>query len=236
LVACKTLEPSWWGELRIKCPKSVRAMLNRTRNRVACLAIGFSLAAGGCSGGPPRTRPPEIDAEAAAQQAIAMYDTNGDGSISGKELDKCPGIKGAIEHYDIKHDGKITAAAIAVRIREWQETKLGTTATKVRVLLDGQPLEGATVTFEPEPFLGPNVATASGQTVKNGGALLTIATDPQNSQSERKPGIHCGLYKVRISKLIDGHETLPARFNSNTELGVEIAPHSESRQFNLTSR
>jgi hypothetical protein len=211
-------------------------MLNRTGYRVACIAIGLSLAVAGCSRGPARTLPPEIDADAAAQQAIAMYDTNGDGSISGKELDKCPGIKDALEHYDIKHDGKITPAAIAARIREWQESKLGTTAPKVRVLLDGQPLEGATVTFEPEPFLGPHVATASGQSTNNGSVLLTIAADPQNPQSERKSGAQCGLYKVRISKQVGGRETLPARFNSNTELGIEIAPHSESRQFNLTIR
>jgi hypothetical protein len=210
-------------------------MLNPTGIRVACLAIGL-LAAGGCSGGPPRTLPPEIDADAAAQQAIAMYDTNGDGAISGKELDKCPGIKDALEHYDIKHDGKVTAAAIAARIREWQESKVATTAAKVRVLLDGQPLEWATVTFEPEPFLGPHVATASGQTANNGAALMTIAADPQNPQGERKSGVHCGLYKVRISKLMGGHETLPARYNSKTELGVEIAPHSQSRQFKLSSR
>ena len=165
-----------------------------------------------------------------------MYDTDRDGSLSGKELDKCPGIKDALEHYDINHNGKITAAAIAARIREWQVSELGTTATKVRVLLDGQPLEGASVTFEPEPFLGPKVATATGQTAKNGAVLLTIAADRQNPQSERKPGVHCGLYKVRISKQIGGRETLPARYNSQTELGAEIAPHSESRQFNLSSR
>ena len=211
-------------------------MLNRTGYRVASLVIGLSLTVAGCSSGPSRTLPPEIDADAAAQQAIATYDANGDGVISGKELDKCPSIKDAFEHYDIKHDGKITAAAIAARIREWQESKLGTTAPKVRVLLDGQPLEGATVTFEPEPFLGPHVATASGQTATNGAVLLTIAADSGNPQSERKPGVHCGLYKVRISKQVDGRETIPARFNSNTELGAEIAPRSESRQFNLKSR
>ncbi len=210
-------------------------MLNTTGIRATFLAIGL-LASGGCSGGPPRTLPPEIDADAAAQQAIAMYDTDGDGSISGKELDKCPGIKDALEHYDFRHDGKVTAAAIAARIREWQESKMGITAAKVRVLLDGQPLEGATVTFEPEPFLGPHVATASGQTANNGAALMTIPADPQNPQSERKSGVHCGLYKVRISKQIRGHETLPARYNSKTELGIEIAPRGESRNFKLSSR
>src|SRR5271166_4483143 len=136
-------------------------MLNRRRYSLLCIASVLPLVAGGCSGGPPRTAPPAIDAEAAGKQAIALYDKDGDGAISGKELDNCPGIKDALKFFDI-HDSKVTAAAIAARIREWQESNVGTAATKVRVLLDGAPLEGATVTFEPEPFLGPNVATASG--------------------------------------------------------------------------
>lgn len=208
--------------------------MNRTRIRGVCLPIGLLLVVGGCSGGPPRTVPPEIDADAAAQQAIVLYDTDHDGSISGKELDKCPGIKAAIEHYDVNHNGKITAAAIAARIREWQESKVGTTVVNVRVLLDGQVLEGATVTFEPEPFLGSNLATASGQTGNSGSALLTIA-DPQNAGG-RKPGVHFGLYKVRISKQAGGRESLPARFNSQTGLGAEIGPRSEAPRFNLSSR
>ena len=212
-------------------------MLSRCDYSFLCIASVVALAAGGCSGGPPRTTPPAIDAEAAGKQAIAIYDKDGDGAISGKELDNCPGIKDALEHFDINHDGKITAAAIAVRIREWQESNVGTAATKVRVLLDGQPLEGATVTLEPEPFLGSNVAAASGQTAKNGATILTIAADSGNPQGERKPGVHYGLYKVRISKQVGGKESLPARYNVNTELGVEIGPrHTESRQFNLTGQ
>jgi hypothetical protein len=202
-----------------------------------CIASVLALATAGCSGGPPRTAPPIIDADAAGKQAIATYDTDGDGAISGKELDNCPGIKDALEFYDVNHDGKITGAAIAARIREWQESKVGTAATKVRVLLDGAPLEGATVTFEPEPFLGPNVAAASGETAKNGATIMMIAGDSVNPQSQRKSGVHYGLYKVRISKPLGGKESLPARYNTNTELGVEIGPrHTEARQFILTDR
>ncbi len=212
------------------------AMLNSIENRIAYLGIALAFAAGGCSSGPSRTEPPAIDADAAARQAIATYDTNGDGVISGKELDKCPAIKESLEHYDLKHDGKVTAEAIAARIREWQESKIGTTATKIGVVLDGQPLDGATINLEPEPFLGPRLATATGVTGRNGVVLMTIPTDPQNPQGERKSGVQCGLYKVRISKQAGGHETLPARYNSNTELGMEVAPRSEPRHFNLTSR
>jgi hypothetical protein len=210
-------------------------MLSRREYPLLCIASVLALATAGCSGGPPRTAPPIIDADAAGKQAIAMYDTDGDGAISGKELDNCPGIKNAFEFYDISHDGKISGAAIAARIREWQASKVGTAATKVRVLLNGAPLEGATVTFEPEPFLGPNVAAASGQTAKNGATMMTIARDASNPQGERKPGVHYGLYKVRISKQVGGKESLPARYNTNTELGIEIGPrHTQAGQFNLT--
>ena len=166
-----------------------------------------------------------------------MYDKDGDGTISGKELDNCPGIKDALEYCDINHDGKITAAAIAARIHEWQESKVGTAATIVRVQLDGAPLEGATVTFDPEPFLGPNVAAASAQTATNGAASMTIPADGNHPQGERKSGVHYGIYKVRISKPVGGKESLPARYNTNTVLGVEIGPHhTEGRLFNLTDR
>jgi hypothetical protein len=212
-------------------------MLSRFEYRLLCIASVLAVAAGGCSGGPPRTAPPSIDADTAGKQAIAMYDKDGDGAISGKELDTCPGIKDALEYFDINHDGKITAAAIAARIHEWQESKVGTAATKVRVLLDGAPLEGATVTFEPEPFLGPNVAAASAQTAANGGAIMTIPADGSHSLGDRKSGVHYGIYKVRISKPVGGKESLPSRYNTNTVLGVEIGPHhTEARLFNLTDR
>ena len=36
-----------------------------------------------------------IDAAAAGKKAIEMFDTDKDGKLSGKELDKCPGLKSA---------------------------------------------------------------------------------------------------------------------------------------------
>ncbi len=39
-----------------------------------------------------------------------------------------------------------------------------------------------------------------------------------------KPGASFGLYKIRVSKLVGGKETIPARYNSSTELGLEFAP------------
>ena len=108
-------------------------MLSRYEYFLVCIASVLAFAIGGCSGGPPRTAPPSIDADAAGKQAVALYDKDGDGAISGKELDNCPGIKDGLDYFDINHDGKITAAAIAARIHEWQESKVGTAACPRRI-------------------------------------------------------------------------------------------------------
>jgi len=45
-----------------------------------------------------------------------------------------------------------------------------------------------------------------------------MTTEQKNSR-----GVGLGLYRVRISKKVDGQETIPARYNTETELGVEVA-------------
>ena len=128
--------------------------------------------------------------------------------ISGKELDHVPGLKVALGRLG-KGSGKISAEAIADEIRAWQETKIALTNLGVSVTLDGQPLAGATVTAEPEKFLGPTILPASGVTDHTGSAALRI---------EGKPGMAFGFYKIRVSKMAGGHETIPARYNTDTEL------------------
>ena len=85
----------------------------------------------------------------------------------------------------------------------------------VIVMLDGQELDGATVTLEPEKFLGPNLAEASGVSSAHGMTPL---------RTKDKPGVHLGLYKVLVSKVIDGKETIPAKFNTAATIGIEVAP------------
>ena len=43
-------------------------------------------------------------------------------------------------------------------------------------------------------------------------------------RTKDKPGVHLGLYKVLVSKVIDGKETIPAKFNTATTIGIEVAP------------
>lgn len=56
------------------------------------LAGLFVLAVVGCSSGPSAVDVPEVDPEAAAENAINSYDANGDSALGPDELAKCPGI------------------------------------------------------------------------------------------------------------------------------------------------
>jgi len=182
-------------------------------------ALGCCLFVAGCGHEPPRLTAPAIDAVAAGKEAIAEYDTNGDGAISGAELDQCPALKSALKKYD-NGTGKITAADITERILKWQESRICMSQQPILLTLDGKPLTGATVTAEPEKFLGPAIPAATG--VSN--AMGTVW--PQVAQN--KPGVFFGLYKLRVSKQVDGKETIPARYNTQTELGFEKAPDGPS--------
>jgi hypothetical protein len=176
----------------------------------------------GCFGGSSDYGPPEIDASDAAAEAIAIYDSNSDGALSGGELDQVPGLKGAQQRIDQDADGRITAAEIADRIGQWQDVGLGTMSVRVTVILDGSPLQGATVHFEPEPFLGDSVQPASGETGPEGSAQIAIPPAAR-SAPDAPPGVHFGFYKIRISKQDGGTERVPATFNSETTLGQEVA-------------
>ena len=167
---------------------------------------------------PPLRRilPPKIDAAAAGAEAIKLYDTNHDGKLSGEELDKCPGVKAAIDQIDPSGKGEITADMIAARIKQWQASKVARMPMICRVLHDGQPLAGAEVKFVPEKFLGKHLKPATGVTNDYGVAMVSIATKGPSDP----PGIAPGLYRVEITK---AGEKIPAKYNTDTILGQEAA-------------
>ena len=172
----------------------------------------------GC-GGPSRIHPPGIDADAAGPAAIQEYDTNKDGAIAGDELAKAGSIYQAFSRIDGAVEGsspdqKVTAEEITARINQWKESRVGRMALQCTVKYRGMPLEGATVTFVPEKFLGENVQAANGTTDRNGTAVVRIPdVDP--------PGVAPGLYKVEISKQVGGQEQVPPQYNTQTILGQE---------------
>jgi hypothetical protein len=205
------------------------------------LAYPLAVAAlGGCSSGPSRIEPPRIDADEAAAEAMETYDKDGDGSVDAAELDAAPSLKAAMATLDADKDGKVTAAEVTERIETWQATRGGITSVLVYVTLDGRPLPEATVTFEPELFLGEEIQAAAGVTNLEGVAAPIIPKENRPAPTT-PPGMQIGLYKVRVSKKVNGSETIPARYNVETTLGQQVAPDDPAVmrhriEFDLKSR
>jgi len=186
-----------------------------------CLTV---LCAAACSNKPPRVEQPGINPNAAAD-AMKQYDTDGDGEISGEELDKAPALKAAMATLDTDGDKAISADEIDARVSAWIESKLGRSSVMITVYRNNQPLEGATLKFIPESFLGDAIKPAEATTGESGVAMPTITEGDPNVP----PGMHVGFYRVEVTK---AGEEIPAKYNTETELGLEVAqdiPEEEIR-------
>ncbi len=192
-------------------------MLSRYLRPLSCIGLVVLLA--GCWGGPSRVHPPGIDAGAAGVAAIEEYDTDGDGAISAEEAkgsirQAFRKLDGAVE--GTTPDGKVTAEEITARINKWKESRVGRMSMQCTVRFRGSPLADATVRFVPEKFLGDEIQAAVGTTDRNGTAVLSVP-------EAMPPGVAPGLYKVEISKQMNGQEMIPAQYNTQTILGQEVA-------------
>jgi hypothetical protein len=205
--------------------------------------LGLALAAlllAGCSSGPSRVKPPSISPSGAASKAMTEFDKDGDGFIAGSELDAAPAIKAAMSTIDTDKDGKVTADEIAARIEAWQTTRIGVMTAGCNFTLDGKPLTGAQVTLEPAPFLADSLKAAVGETDIAGTAIVSVPKEERPTK-DTPAGFQIGLYRVRVSKKVNGQETIPAKYNTETTLGQQIAPDdpavaSQKIRFALTTK
>ena len=168
----------------------------------------------GCAG--RRIPVPAVAPERAGQEALAQYDRNKDGFLDKDELKACPALAGCWKKLDKDGDGRLSAAEIAQRIQSYQTDRVGLSALAVKVRSNGKPLAGATVTLVPEKFLGDDVRPASGVTDSAGVANVTTT-------GAAVPGVARGMFRVEVSKKdAAGLERVPARYNRETTLGVEV--------------
>jgi hypothetical protein len=202
---------------------------------IVLVSVGLALCAG-CSDTPPAPPQLKCDPAAFAKAAIAQYDGNGDGILDAKELEKAPALKAMLATVNALkpgHGDVLSADDIAGRVEAWLKGSTTLMGGAVSVLMDGQPLADAAVTFDPEAGLGPSYRAHSGTTNANGRAELDAAL-------ANYPGIYVGLYRVKISKKVDGKETIPECYNEKTVLGREVAgdvPNPRTLfQFDLTSK
>lgn len=185
--------------------------------RVAVVSLLGLVIASGCSNGPRRAIPPAYDSDAGAK-ALDAYDTNRDGVISGNELDRIPALRASLRQVDQDGDERITADEIDRRVESWKKSRIAEMPVRCRVLLNGVPLVNAEVLFDPAPFLGPGVKPATGTTMEDGTAGMSLAKE--HLADPRFPGVACGWYTIRV---ISSDRAIPDRYNVNSTLGCEVA-------------
>jgi hypothetical protein len=172
---------------------------------------GLVLLGAGCRNGSVPPGAPAFSPAGAAAAALAEYDSNKDGALDAKELEQCPGLQEAFKRgLDKNKDGRVTADEITDRLFIFQqEGMIG--SVFVQASLDGKPLGDATITLTPEKFMGPSFQPVTKNTEPTGTTML--------------PVVYYGYYRVEVSKKgAGGKETIPARYNTQTTLGREVAP------------
>lgn len=203
--------------------------------RLAPLALLLGAAAwGGCSGEPTALTPIALNGQTVATQVMAAEDDNSDGQLVRDELPPESALARAFEAFDANSDQQVSAAEIQERIDRWNQMNVALTAVNCRVTLDDKPLEGATVVFEPEGYMGSQLVAGQGETSAAGMAVVSVP--PDTPGVDGVTGMYCGHYRVRIT-----HPTvaIPARFGSESTMGQEVAPDGngqEQIEFALRSR
>jgi len=197
--------------------------------RAQCLAILCAVLIG-CSRGPAQFAAPEVDSQAAAGEAVKLYDANGDGALSKEELAQCPGVLSKLAIYDQDGGGSIDEQEILHQISALFKNGTGGTKLNCLITYKGKPLSGAIVVLEPEPYLGDGVQTATGTTDGAGAAQMGIPPEFVPEHLRRMKSVHYGTFKVRVT-----HPTIsiPAKYNTETELGYETEPGNPFVRFAL---
>jgi hypothetical protein len=176
----------------------------------------------GCSRGPSAIKPPRISGTDAAEAALGEFDKNGDGVIGSEELELAPGLRAGLAAFDTNGDKLIDGNEIKSRVAAWRDSKVGLITIRCDVTLNDMPLEGAQVIFDPAKFLGDQVQAAVGTTDRFGTAYMSIPKSKRPAP-DAPAGVQFGLYYVRVSKIVDGKDVIPARYNTSTEIGQEIS-------------
>lgn len=191
-------------------------MLMNTRNFLHAIGCIVLPALAGCSSSLPPLPIPKINA-AAGTDAVRQYDTNGDQAIDLTELKRSPALHAALPRLDQNKDSRLTAEEIDRRLDVFRNSGVGMTTCTIIVRMHGQPVEGAAVKMIPEEFLGEQIKPTQGVTNRRGMARMKAGDEVDG------PGAHLGLYRVEISKVVDGKETIPAKYNAQSQLGLELA-------------
>ena len=193
-------------------------MTTQLYSAIGCVLI---VASTGCSNAPRAIRPPDIDVDQLTADAFSQCDRNSDGLIDRDELESAPSLKFSLKRIDSNDDKKISEEELGQYVQsQWIDMKSGLIRIRCNVTMNRRRLDGATITLEPEQFMGGAITSASGVT-RGGMARLDVSDEDRPDPNAH--GVQHGMYLVRISKMDGDKETIPAKYNTETTLGCEVA-------------
>jgi hypothetical protein len=145
----------------------------------------------------------------AAARVMKSYDANGDGKVAADELTASPGLLEGLSRIDSNKDGAIDLEEMTARFGKHDEQS-NIIAFQLNVAANGAPLDGAVVTFTPDPAaLGEGKQAYSGTSVAGGVAL----TGSELSM----PGLPAGYYTVQVSQPAQSID-----FKRGVEIGDDV--------------
>ncbi|HYO24673.1 MAG TPA: hypothetical protein VEQ85_06955 [Lacipirellulaceae bacterium] len=204
------------------------------RLSLASLFVLAGVAGCGSKSSPVLDRP-DVDAAGVASAIVAQFDGNGDASLDTSELKKCPPLAQFATNYDADKNGALNAEEISARLERLCGSSAAYGSFECAVTLAGRPLTGATVKLRPlEAFKG-SLPAAEGTTNDQGVTTPAISSLELPKQLADARLAFPGLYHVEITSPTS---TLPARYNTASELGCEFDPSSRggtSARFDLKS-
>jgi hypothetical protein len=200
--------------------------------KVNCGAAAATLMFAGCSSpGAVGVVP-----DSAAARAMELYDANKDGALDAEELKKSPPLAATLAAYDANGDGRIETAEISERLTRLYAGSPNLAEVAITVTIDGQPLSGATVQLQPAEFVGTGMEPAKGVTDETGTVRPTIGEEHLPAEFRSSPLVQYGPYLVEVTH---PERQLPARYNTASELGIDVDPTSRSglsTHFALTTK
>lgn len=177
----------------------------------------------GCLSSPTPPEMPSFDPAGSASAALEQYDANKDGKLDAKEMEKSAALAGAAAELDTSGDKSLDLAELTARLDSFAEGGVARKMFSAQLMMDGVPLADAEVKFVPEQFMLGAIAEGVGKSDAGGMVTITVpGVDP--------PGIAVGFYRIEVSKKdASGKETLPAKFNTETTLGMEVPAFTMNR-------
>ncbi|MBA4104802.1 MAG: hypothetical protein C0485_03510 [Pirellula sp.] len=163
----------------------------------------------GCGGRSPVSQLRDGTPAEAAARVMKFYDANSDGKVAADELAASPGLLDGLSRIDSNKDGAIDLEEMTARFGKHDEQS-NIIAFQLNVAANGAPLDGAVVTFTPDPATaGEGKQSYSGTSAAGGVGL--------KGSELSMPGLPAGYYTVQISQPAQSID-----FKRGVEIGDDV--------------